>query len=283
MAKSELDKPDWFASPEDWQRFFSGYDRVVLIANSDAVEIGEALKRHGENALFVFFNKVYKVLDKPFEKRSLLIARSSPSGANIVYRREVSDVLGYFQEGALLGVLGLACSDAEQFSPISAFEGRRAGRLRLADHFKNFYPTSHVPTSGFALAIWLAETCDTDVCLEGFSARRSLQWKLFADHDWTFEQTCLRLLARAGRLQMSNVEPSNAYLELHRRFPEIDNAAISATAAEVLGNRLENASLAIDNLLSITRLQGRLDRFLRALKPATRKQRKADSLGKQGT
>ena len=281
---------DWFSSEEDWRGFFGRYDRVVLVANSDAVDIHTVVAKHGDTALFVFFNKVYKVLSAPFGAPSLLVARSSPAGANIVYRREVADVLGYFQGDALIGVLGLTVGADENFSPASAYQGRRAGTLRLVEHFADFYPRTHLPTSGFALAIWLAETCETEVHLEGFTARRSTQWKLFADHDWTFEQTCLRLLARAGRIHMDNVEPMNAYLELGRRFPEIETSAIAATAVEVLGNRLENASLAIDGLLSLTRFQGKLDRLLRRLKPKTRKQRQqearaeiSDHSGKGGT
>ena len=46
-----------------------------------------------ETSLFVFFNKVYKVLDKSFDRPSLLVARSGTSGANIVHRKEVKDVL----------------------------------------------------------------------------------------------------------------------------------------------------------------------------------------------
>ncbi|RFC62853.1 3-deoxy-manno-octulosonate cytidylyltransferase [Fulvimarina endophytica] len=279
---SDPEESQWLVSPEDWQAFFDAYERVVLIANSDEVAIAEVVKKHGEGALFVFFNKVYKVLDAPFEAPCLLVARSSPSGANIVYRREVEEVLSYFRKDALLGILNLACADTERFSPIAAFEGRRAGRLSLAGYFREFYPTTHLPTSGFALALWLAETCRTEVHLEGFSAKRSLRWKLFADHDWTFEQTSLRLLARAGRLHMNNVEPSNAYVELARRFPEIGDGAVAAAAVEVLGNRLESASLAIDNLVSLTKFQGRVDRLLRRLKPATRKQRDKAASGKSG-
>ena len=73
--------------------FFKGFARVVLVANSDAVDIAALSARYGDGTLFVFFNKVFKVLDAPFERPSLLIARSSQAGANIVYRGEVGTVL----------------------------------------------------------------------------------------------------------------------------------------------------------------------------------------------
>jgi hypothetical protein len=65
---------------------FEGFGRVVLVANSEAVDVADLQARHA-GALFVFFNKVYKVLDRPFAGDALLVARSGPAGANIVYRR----------------------------------------------------------------------------------------------------------------------------------------------------------------------------------------------------
>ncbi|MDY8110701.1 3-deoxy-manno-octulosonate cytidylyltransferase [Fulvimarina sp. 2208YS6-2-32] len=270
----------WFARPDEWQRYFEGYRRIVLIANSDAVEIAAAVRRHGRDALYVFFNKVYKVLDAPFAENALLVARSSPVGANIVYRREVADILRFFPPDRFAGVLNLACDDGERFSGAEEFGGRRAGQLQLAAYFDRFYPLSHKPTSGFALAVWLAETTSCEVHLEGFTAKRSLQWKLFADHDWIYEQTCLRLLARSGRLQMAGIEPVNAYAELGRRFPDISGSDIAATGLEVLASRAENTSVAIERLFSLTRLQGRLDRFLRDLKPRTRKEKAIERASK---
>ena len=144
---------EWLTRPEEWRDFFGRFERIVLVANSDAVSIDAVASRHGDGALYVFFNKVYKVLATPFRHKSLLVARSSPVGANIVYRREVSEVLGYLPEEHLAGILGLACHVEERFSSAAAFDGRPAGSLQLTDHFANFYPGSHRPTSGFALAL----------------------------------------------------------------------------------------------------------------------------------
>ena len=270
----------WLAQPDEWRQFFDRYRRVVLIANSDGVDISAVTQKHGDEALYVFFNKVYKVLKTPFGGEALLVARSSPIGANIVYRKEVGAVLGYLPDSSLTGVLNLACGTDEVFSDAHEFVGRNAGQLQLASHFADFYPQSHKPTSGFALAVWLAEKASCEVHLEGFTARRSLQWKLFADHDWIFEQTCLRLLARAGQLHMAAIEPVNAYAELGRRFPGISASNIAATGIEVLANRADNTSVAVDRLFSLTRLQGKIDGFFRDLKPKTRKERAIEAAAK---
>ncbi len=45
----------------------AAFSHIVLVANSDAVDIQAACQaQFPSSALFVFFNKVYKVLDRPF-------------------------------------------------------------------------------------------------------------------------------------------------------------------------------------------------------------------------
>src|SRR5580765_5861341 len=81
--------PSGLTAPQAWRAIFAAFSHIVLVANSDEVRIDELQDAFPENALFVFFNKVYKVLDRPFTGNALLISRGGPRGANIVYRREV--------------------------------------------------------------------------------------------------------------------------------------------------------------------------------------------------
>ena len=240
---------------DGWATFFGGFARVVLVANSDAVDIVALSARYGDGTLFVFFNKVFKVLEAPFDRPSLLVARSSQAGANIVYRREVGTVLQLLRGPQFHGIANLKAGTAETFSPAESFENAPVGFLDLAPVFADFYPATHVPTSGFALAFWLAEACPAlPIVLAGFTARRSARWKLFHDHEWTFEQMVNRLLVRTG----------------------VTAADVALVSSEVLSERLEGTNQAIDRLMSLTRLQGRLDAFLRGLKPKTRKQKLAE-------
>lgn len=260
-----------------WREVFAPYPAIVLVANSDAVEIDALRRRYGEDALFVFFNKVYKVLETPFDGAALLVARSGPAGANIVYRREVADVVRLVRSPRFLGICNLRAGARERFSSPAEFAVADAvGHLDLAGGFEGFYPGSHVATSGFALAIFLCEQhLDARIVLAGFTAKRSTRWKLFADHDWTFEQIVQRLLIRAGRLESAGPVADELLGPIHRRFPEIDPAEVGAVAAEVLAERLEGANLAIDELIRLTRPQRRFDGWLRRLKPKTRKARLA--------
>lgn len=81
---------------EQWCALFSRYSHVILVANSDQVNVKELQAEYPRTALFVFFNKVYKILDEQFSGHSLLISRAQPGGANIVYRQEVADVVKLF-------------------------------------------------------------------------------------------------------------------------------------------------------------------------------------------
>ncbi|MBB4000786.1 3-deoxy-manno-octulosonate cytidylyltransferase [Aureimonas pseudogalii] len=261
-----------------WAAIFAGYETIVLVANSDAVRVRDLARRYGAGTLFVFFNKVYKVLSEPFDRPSLLTARSSAAGANIVYRRETADVVRLLRSPNFLGICNLRVGSRERFSPAADFAiPEPVGHLDLTATLNGFYPSSHVATSGFALALFLAESLPGHrIVLAGFTARRSTRWKLFADHDWTFEQIVQRLLLRAGRLQSANATAEDWLTPITRRFPEIDPVSIGAAAAEVVAERLEGANLAIDDLLRVTRPQRRLNGWLKALKPKTRKARLAE-------
>ena len=267
-----------------WTGFFARYPTIVLCANSDAVDIDALAGRYGQGTLFVFFNKVFKILSQPFAGESLLVARSSPAGANIVYRGEVEAVVSLLRSPRFGGILNIKAGEAERFSPAEDFGEVRAGHLDLSNELEGFYPAGFVATSGFALALWLVEHCHTSrIVLAGFTARRSEKWKLFQDHDWTFEQIVLRVLANARKIERDGPPSADPIAAIGRRFPNLSQAEIASVAAEVVGERLEGANLAIDRLYSLTRMQGRLHNFLRGLKPKTRKARLAEAQERRGS
>jgi hypothetical protein len=279
MADTAIRLPE---SRDGWASFFGRYARVVLVANSDAVDMATLAARYGDGTLFVFFNKVFKVLDAPFGRPSLLVARSSHAGANILYRREVESVLRLLRGPQFVGIANLRAGDAEVFSPAQAFGDVPVGYLDLASTFADFYPETHLPTSGFALAFWLTEACpQLPVVLAGFTARRSARWKLFHDHEWTFERIVNRLLVRSGRLTMDGGEHAGAWDRIAGRIPGVTASDIALVSAEVLSERLEGTNRAIDRLMSLTRLHGRLDAFFRQIKPKTRKQKLAEQAAKK--
>ncbi|MBO0904157.1 3-deoxy-manno-octulosonate cytidylyltransferase [Jiella sonneratiae] len=266
------------SDPDGWAGFFSRHRTVVLVANSEAANVEALRESFGDGVLFVFFNKVYKVLKAPFDGPSLLVARSSIAGANIVHRREVETVCGYFEGPGFSGILNLKALAAERFSEARDFGERSVGHLDLAADFADFYPPDYAPTTGFALALWLSERCGgLRIVLAGFSAERSERWKLFHDHDWTFEQIVLRLMARSGRIEMRGGREATPLDRIAARFPEVPPAEVALVAAEVLAARQEGTNRSVDRLYSIVRPLAGLDGLLRRLKPKTRKEKLAES------
>jgi hypothetical protein len=256
------------STANDWRPLFASYSTIVLVANSDDVDIGALRANLPEDTLFVFFNKVYKVLDRLFDGNVLLAVRSGTGGPNIVARGEVGHVVSYFAPDRFLGIMCVRAGSVEKVTPASAFGGVPTGHLDLTDYFVDFYPSDHLPSSGFALAVWL---CELDpgrkVMLAGFSGKRSERWKIFNVHDWTFEQLVQRLLIRSGRLTVADAATLHSYAAIMKRFPDIPAADISLTAAEILSERLEHVNVEIDKLISATSLNRSVEKVVRGLKP----------------
>ncbi|THK37016.1 3-deoxy-manno-octulosonate cytidylyltransferase [Ensifer sp. MPMI2T] len=261
---------------EQWRALFSAFSHIILVANSDQVNVRELQAEYPRTALFVFFNKVYKVLDEQFSGRSLLISRAQPRGANIVYRQEVADVVKLFAPREFLGIMNIRLAVSERLNTSSDYLGTPTGHLDLTGFCADFYPQDKVPTSGFALALWLVDQAlPAEIVLAGFSAKRSETWRVVAVHDWTFEQVFLRLFARVGKLTMHGDIATNSYTSLASRFPELPAAEISSTIAEVLSSRLSQTDAQVDKLISLTSVLRSIDKFLRRLKPKFLRKTKA--------
>lgn len=259
---------------QDWRTIFAAFSHIVLVANSDAVDIAGLQKQYPTGTLFVFFNKVYKVLNGPFPEHALLISRGSPKGANIVYRREVGDVVKFFPKERFLGIMNIRLNAEEKLNTAADFENTPTGHLDLSGFCGDFYPEDKLPTSGFAIALWLSDLkLPGTIVLAGFSARRSQQWKVVSVHDWSFEQVFLRLFARMGKISIHGGVSKNAYVALAERFPDIPASEISLAIADVLSERLGNANAEIDKLISLTNVIRDIDNFFRRLKPRFFKRR----------
>lgn len=266
--------PPGQASAQDWKDFFAAYAHIVLVANSDEVDMAALERRFQQGTLFVFFNKVYKVLDHTFSRPALLVSRSGMMGANIVHRREVPEVIRHFDPATFHGILNIIIGNDERFSTAGEFGVDRVAHLDLDAVISPFYPAGMVPTTGFGLSVWLGRLgLGGRVTLAGFSSKRSERWKVFDIHDWTFEQVVLRLMARKNEIEIMGADAENRYAALARHFPQFSPAEISATADEVLSERLSHLGSSVDRLMSTTKPLRFLDQCFRRLKPKTRKQK----------
>lgn len=269
-------------SAEEWRGILAGFSHIVLVANSDAVDIASLQSQFPPTTLFVFFNKVYKVLNRPFHGHSLLISRGQPRGANIVYRGEVGEVVKFFPKEFFLGIMNIRLGPEEKLNPAADFQGAPTGHLDLVGFCSDFYTEGKTPTSGFAMALWLSDLkLPGTIVLAGFSARRTQKWRVVSAHDWSFEQTFLRLFARLGKISIHGGVSVNPYVRLAERFTEVPPAEIALAAAEVLSERLGNADAEIDKLISLTNVIRSTDNFLRSIRPKFLKRRPKGSPGEQ--
>ncbi|MCB5203099.1 3-deoxy-manno-octulosonate cytidylyltransferase [Neorhizobium sp. T786] len=259
---------------DDWRRVLAPYSHIVLVANSTIVNVADIVREYPPTALFVFFNKVYKILDEPFEGNAVLVSRAQPNGANIVYRGEVGEVVSFFEKANFLGIMNIRLGQEEKLNSAADFNGEPTAHLDLVGLCQDFYTEGKLPTSGFAMALWLADLgIPASIVLAGFSARRSEKWRLVSVHDWNLEQTFLRTFARLGRIDLHGGIEQNAYKNLAKRFPEISAEDIALSAAEVLSERLADTNAEVDKLISLTNIIRAGDNFLRRLKPRMFKKR----------
>lgn len=268
-----------------WRAFLASYAHIVLVANSDETDMAALERDFPQGTLFVFFNKVYKVLDGVFSRPAILVSRSGMMGANIVHRREVPEVVGHFDPNSFLGILNIIIGNDERFSTPAEFGLDRVAHLDLELVVSGFYPQGMVPTTGFGLCVWLTRLdLPARITLAGFSSRRSERWKVFDIHDWTFEQIVLRLLFRKGEIDLIGHDREDCLAELPRHFPQFSAADIASATDEVLAERLAHMGSTIDRLMSVTKPLRYLDQSFRKLRPKTRKQkylaRKAAEKGK---
>lgn len=253
---------------DDWHRIFSSFSHIVLVANSSVVDVAGLVEEYPSSTLFVFFNKVYKILESPFEGNAVLVSRAQPKGANIVYRGEVGDVLSYFAKARFLGIMNLRLGPEEKLNTAADFNNAPTAHLDLLGFCADFYTSEKLPTSGFAMALWLLDLkIPASIVLAGFSARRSEKWRLVSLHDWNLEQTVLRLFARLGKITIHGGVEQNAYAKLAKRFPDIPAEEIALAATEVLSERLADTNAEVDKLISLTNIIRASDNFLRRLKP----------------
>lgn len=98
-----------------------------------------------------------------------------------------------------------------------------------------------MPTTGFAIAVWLAEKMlHANVCLCGFTGVAGLQFSMYTEHDWTFEQIMLQLFVKKGRIRRFEEklgEPAGSFARIHSRFPEFSEATTALVANNVAGRQ----------------------------------------------
>lgn len=285
--KDELLRTSITEVATDPKRFFGSFERLVLVANSPDARFAVNKPPAAGRTLFIFFNKVFRILDQPFGGASVLVARSSPIGSNLVYRGELARAVRTLDHGNFHGILNIKAQADEHLNAPADFGRTDVAQLDLTGFMRTVYPEisrSRMPSTGFATAVWLAHLgLGVPVHLAGFTGVREEQWRVFDVHDWTWEQTVLALFYRKGLLVEGAAEPAATWPveSLLAQFPVISHGEFEAVALQILSRRLSASNRAIDRLFSAVKPQVALSRLFRRLKPNSHQTRVREALEAQ--
>ncbi|HTO29560.1 MAG TPA: hypothetical protein VL202_00040 [Pararhizobium sp.] len=259
---------------EDFEALLSGYEMVALIANSESVDIDAITQALPEKTLYVFFTGCTKVLHKPFEKDAMLCHRLVAGGARFLKSQKHFDKAYSLFANGLKAEVGVLAERGVPTGTLPLSGPRRSDLLPCTldfDYtFGPLYPVGRMPTTGFAIAVWLIEKMPhANVCLCGFTGVAGLQYGMYSEHDWTFEQIMLQLFVKNGRIRRfeDNLsEPMGMFARIHDRFPEFSEATIALVANNVLANRFTGMERQVAKLWSKTKIQRKIGGFFKRFK-----------------
>lgn len=218
-----------------WKRFFDQFSHVVLVGNSHEADVEELRARLPETALFVFFNRVYKILSEPFPGHSILVSCSTDKGALIVQAGVVDLVMPLLRPGRFHGVVDMLVEPGSIRNAPADFGEDDLFVLDLGGREADFYTKGQVPTTGLYFTLWLLDLgIVPPVHLYCFTGAPSPNWRMSKAHDWSFEQGVLRYLAARGRIVIEEPNPyaGDAIARVMRRFGESDPGMVAAAFAD---------------------------------------------------
>lgn len=234
----------------DWIAFFSRYETIALYANASGVPVGSP----PPGSLAIVFNRfVVPGLDLSGTP-TLLIVRNAHDGIALVARGKFDAIWGKFGDDTPDHAVRLTASpDVEDgpshHLPIPTVE------LDLRHHFTGRYPSDMVPSTGYAVASWLADLrLDARIELVGFTGVRSETNRVSYIHDWTFERASLAAHASAGRLHGVALQDTTAMDALAAVHPDVPRAELAERFAAALQERALGTDFQVDRLLSATKL-----------------------------
>ncbi|MCA1441495.1 hypothetical protein I6F07_14970 [Ensifer sp. IC4062] len=259
---------------KDVEAILSEYEALALIANSESVDIDAVVRALPERTLYVFFNGCAKVLARPFEKDAILCQRLISNGTRfLTSQKHVDRARALFSQPLKAEVGVLAERGAPEGAPHLAPLRKSALVQYTLDfdcEFGSLYTVGRMPTTGFAVALWLLEKAPhANVFLCGFTGAAGPRFDIIVEHDWTFEQIMLRCFVKRGRIQFfeeSVGKPAGALERVCAHFPDLSEATIALIASNVLANRHTSVERQVAKLWATTKLQRRIRAFFKRLR-----------------
>lgn len=244
------------------------YKSVVLLGNSEQLDLTAVLDAFDDQTLFVLFGSVRKILNEPFSRPALLVHRLREDGS-VNKPEHITQSQGMFAPGALIGRAGVFAG--------KTFDGpKRTGEIAIREPLHYFidgdpllhgwYTNGKTGTTGFITALWFARHLpEHDIVLAGFSGTRGTDIKMFTMHDWTLEQAALRLEARRGALRWFEGEGKQSRSGIERlalAYPDRDGIEIASVYADVLRDQFAASDRILARMWSMLRFIEPTDRLL---------------------
>ena len=241
--------------PQSAAEFFGRYSTVALMANSEGLDADAVRASLPPETLFVFFTRCPRILSRPFDGDAVLCHRMKDANCPNEGEKHVRRARSLFVEGSLKAEIGLLASYVGSIRPAHPDRSETVGYLLdLDDLFGGWYTEGKTPTTGFALAIWLARSLPetTAIHLCGFTGVRGADFRMRTMHDWTLEQAVLRILYRRGRLtQFGRADESNVGAAVRGFLPDVSDGEIALVAADVVNDRLNALDVLVAKLWSL--------------------------------
>lgn len=254
-----------------FEAILADYEMVALIANSEAINIDAITQSMPARTLYVFFTGCAKVLSRPFEHDAVLCHRLVADGTRFLKSQKHFNRAYSLFAKPLKAEVGMLASPGvpDGTPPLPAARSSKLVPYTLDFDYTigHIYPVKRVPTTGFAMAMWIAETMPkAQVCLCGFTGVASLNLSMYSEHDWTWEQILLQLFVKKGRIlrfEEALSEPAGSCARIHARFPEFSEATIALVASNVLSNRFTGMERQVARLWVLTKFQRRVRGFFK--------------------
>ena len=246
---------------EEWRRYFSHFDRVVLYANAS----GKKVAAPPAGALAIVFNRFVVPGLELGDTPTLLVARNGAKGIGLVYRDVLEDVLAKFGEDGPNHVVRMTTITHRRDTGAHELSVPYVD-LDLRGYFDEVYPSGVVPSTGYAMATWLVDLgLPCPIELRGFTGVRSETNKISYQHDWTFERASLRLHAERGTL-LGMQGASGTLAALRHAHPGVGDGTLRDAYVLAIQERIAGNEFIQDRLMSATRLTRWIAKLRRDLK-----------------
>lgn len=256
-----------------FKSLLESYEAVAVVANSDAVDLSAIVAAMPDRTIYIFTSHSAKVLKKPFDRDSAVVHRMYDRDTHVARRKTLERLFQVLPKSVVKGEFGLY-SDFVDAPDKEANAGHRSEApppvIDMDATVAGFYPRGRLASTGFVLALWLARNVTASrVYLCGFTGVRGDRLPNSPIHDWTLEQTVLRIFYRTGRLFRfeETGTPSDRLSRLQKRFGPVPDMDLALIACDVVDGRVSGADAQIAHLWSANRLLRGISQGLKSLRP----------------